>query len=122
NIVPIRNESSRPFATDVHTTKNDLNAGGGSLSSSSSSSSTSLSSSHSATSSINTIAGNSIPGFSSAGNAIDRKGSLAIGKSMFYTEHPPNHLADATGLAAQPTNALIFYAHLLVYMFVRCRA
>ncbi|KAM7356648.1 dpr-interacting protein delta isoform 2-T2 [Cochliomyia hominivorax] len=121
NIIPIRNDTSRSLQTDVHSMKNEL-LGSGTLSSSgSSSSSSSLSSSHSSTSSIASISGNSISGFNSNGNAIERKGSLAIGKSMFYTEHPPNHLADAA-LTSKPTNALILCAHLLVFLLLRCRA
>ncbi|KNC29888.1 hypothetical protein FF38_13508 [Lucilia cuprina] len=121
NIIPIRNDSSRSLQTDVHLMKNDL-LGSGTSSSASSSSSSSLSSSHSATSSIASISGNSIPGFSSSGNAIERKGSLAIGKSMFYTEHPPNQLADFAAVTSKPTNALILCAHLLVFLLLRCRA
>ncbi|XP_055842206.1 lachesin isoform X2 [Episyrphus balteatus] len=72
NIIPHRNETSKVIQPEVFPMKSDLlgspggpGGSGGSMASGSSSSS------------------------SASGGSIDRKGSLAIGKSMFYTENPP---------------------------------
>lgn len=58
----------------------------------------SASSSHSATASISGGNGNSLSALGGSGiNAIDRKGTLAIGKSMYYTEQPPKELDGSAG-------------------------
>uniref|UniRef100_A0A1A9VF96 Ig-like domain-containing protein n=1 Tax=Glossina austeni TaxID=7395 RepID=A0A1A9VF96_GLOAU len=98
-ILGTRNDSVKGLQTDMYGTKNEIFTGSGVAgipsSSSMSSSSSSSSSSHASTASVASIAGNGLSAFGSVGNAIDRKGSLAIGKSMFYTEHPPNELGSS---------------------------
>lgn len=73
--------------------KNDLYAGSGSSSSGSSSSAASSSSMQTALL-PGGAAGNSLSALSGGGGG---KGSLAIGKSIFYTERPPNEYASSLG-------------------------
>uniref|UniRef100_A0A1B0A2E6 Ig-like domain-containing protein n=1 Tax=Glossina pallidipes TaxID=7398 RepID=A0A1B0A2E6_GLOPL len=94
-ILGTRNDSVKGLQTDMYGTKNEIFTGSGVAGIPSSSSMSSSSSSHASTASVASIAGNGLSAFGSVGNAIDRKGSLAIGKSMFYTEHPPNELGSS---------------------------
>ncbi|XP_030372124.1 lachesin [Scaptodrosophila lebanonensis] len=85
NIIPSsRNDTTKLPQTDAYPMKNDLFSG--SASSASSSSAASSSSSSMQTSSLPAATGNSLSALGGSGG----KGSLAIGKSMFYTERPPN--------------------------------
>ncbi|XP_055913814.1 lachesin isoform X1 [Eupeodes corollae] len=84
NIIPHRNETSKVIQPEVFPMKSDLlgspggtGGSGGSLTSGSSSSS------------------------SASGGSIDRKGSLAIGKSMFYTENPPKEYGHSSKAASK---------------------
>uniref|UniRef100_A0A1A9X2X6 Ig-like domain-containing protein n=1 Tax=Glossina brevipalpis TaxID=37001 RepID=A0A1A9X2X6_9MUSC len=108
-ILGTRNDSIKGLQTDIYGTKNEIFTGSGVVGMPSSSSMSSSSSSHASTASIASIAGNGLSGFGSVGNAIDRKGSLAIGKSMFYTEHPTNELGSSGKLIQ--TN-LQYYTHM----------
>ncbi|KAL7732681.1 hypothetical protein ACLKA6_013600 [Drosophila palustris] len=99
-IASLRNDTTKLQQTDVYGMKNDLFTGGGSsLAGSGSSSAASSSSSSSMQTSLlpGGATGNSLSALSGgvgggggAGGGAGSKGSLAIGKSMFYTERPPN--------------------------------
>ncbi|TDG40354.1 hypothetical protein AWZ03_013224 [Drosophila navojoa] len=94
NIIPsLRNDTTKSLQTDLYAMKNDLYAGSGSSSSGSSSSAASSSSMQTALL-PGGAAGNSLSALSGAGGG---KGSLAIGKSIFYTERPPNEYASSVG-------------------------
>ncbi|EDV96452.1 GH16256 [Drosophila grimshawi] len=94
NIIPsLRNDTTKSLQTDVYAMKNDLYAGGTPGSSSAGSGSSAASSSSMQTSLL--------PGGGTAGNSLSAlsggsKNSLAIGKSVFYTERPPNEYSGST--------------------------
>lgn len=115
NIIPsLRNDTTKSLQTDLYAMKNDLYAGSGSSSAGSSSSAASSSSMQ--TSLLpGGAAGNSLSALSGAGG----KGSLAIGKSIFFTERPPNEYASSLGKLAQLINLTKFlYKYVYKNLFV----
>ncbi|XP_051861177.1 uncharacterized protein LOC117572509 isoform X6 [Drosophila albomicans] len=110
NIIPaLRNDTTKSLQTDVYAMKNDLYTGSGSSLAASGSSSAASSSSSSSSMQTSLLpggaAGNSLSALSGGATAggPGSKGSLAIGKSMFYTERPPNEYASAAA------NLMLFF-------------
>ncbi|XP_037939426.1 lachesin-like [Teleopsis dalmanni] len=103
NIIPLRNDTTKAMQAELFPGLKPELLNGIATSSSS----------QSATASMSAAAGNSLSALGAAGNAIDRKGSLAIGKSMFYTEYPPKEYGRSTANSltkstAGATMSLIF--------------
>ncbi|KRK01234.1 uncharacterized protein Dyak_GE21492, isoform B [Drosophila yakuba] len=104
NIIPSsRNDTTKSLQTDVgYAMKNDLYPGSASSSSSGGSSSAASSSTSMQTSALpGGVAGNSL-------SSLGSKGSLAIGKSTFYTERPPNEYASSSVAGLLLHRALLF--------------
>ncbi|KQS43639.1 uncharacterized protein Dere_GG15271, isoform D [Drosophila erecta] len=104
NIIPSsRNDTTKSLQTDVgYAMKNDLYPGSASSSSSGGSSSAASSSTSMQTSALpGGVAGNSL-------SSMGSKGSLAIGKSTFYTERPPNEYASSSVAGLLLHRALLF--------------
>ncbi|XP_018786134.1 PREDICTED: lachesin [Bactrocera latifrons] len=111
NIIPTRNDSLNAIQKDISLMKADLLGSGTS----------SASSSHSATASISGGNGNSLSALGGSGvNAVDRKGTLAIGKSMYYTEQPPKQL-DGSAAGALHKSPSIFYLCRFALIFLLLR-
>ncbi|XP_053955130.1 lachesin [Anastrepha ludens] len=110
NIVSTRNDSTNALQKDVISMKADLLGGGVS------------SASPSATASISAGNGNGMSALGGAAgvNAVDRKGTLAIGKSMFYTEHPPNELeGSAAGILYKSPSIFYIFRFALIFLLLR---
>ncbi|XP_017491797.1 PREDICTED: uncharacterized protein LOC108379939, partial [Rhagoletis zephyria] len=111
NIIPTRNDSTNALQKDIHSMKADLLGGGAS----------SASSSHSATISMSAGNGNGMSALGGANiNAVDRKGTLAIGKSMYYTEQPPKQL-DGSAADRLHKSPSIFYLCRFALIFLLLR-
>ncbi|KAH8339218.1 hypothetical protein KR074_007101 [Drosophila pseudoananassae] len=100
NIIPSsRNDTTKSMQTDVgYAIRNDLYPGSASSSSAGPGGSSSAASSSSTSMQTSALpGGGGAPGNSLSSLGGGSKGSLAIGKSMFYTERPPNEYASSVG-------------------------